>query len=121
MGCTTESVTALQKFVKLCTHVEPSPEDFLLSLGVNMIVPPHVRRGMLSRDLNNDHIVRQMTKPILLSYGELDSIVSLNMGKHISLLAKQRSYLFTQALAIPLFWEASPRFNRELREFRNSL
>jgi pimeloyl-ACP methyl ester carboxylesterase len=62
-----------------------------------------------------------MTKPILLSYGELDSIVSLNMGKHISLLAKHAKLSVYPGVGHSPFWEASPRFNRELREFRNSL
>jgi pimeloyl-ACP methyl ester carboxylesterase len=116
-----ESVAALQKFLRLCVHAEPAPEDFYFFLGYNVIVPPHVRLGLFSRHLNHDPVIERMRKPMLLSYGEQDAIVLLSMGQHIAGLAKHaRLSVYPQVGHAP-FWEAPERFNRELREFRDAV
>jgi pimeloyl-ACP methyl ester carboxylesterase len=115
-----ESVTALQKFMRLCVHAEPSPEDFYFFLGYNVIVPPHVRLGLFSRHLNNDPVIAKMRKPMLLSYGEQDAIVLLSMGQHIARLAKHAKLSVYPSVGHAPFWEAPERFNRELREFREA-
>ena len=40
-----ESSAALQRFLHLCVHDEPSAEDFYFFLGYNAIVPPYVREA----------------------------------------------------------------------------
>ena len=116
-----ESVASLQKFLRLCVHAEPAPEDFYFFLGYNMIVPPYVRLGLFSRHLDNDLVIERMRKPMLLSYGEQDAIVLLSMGHHMASLAKQaRLSVYPQVGHAP-FWEAPERFNRELREFREAV
>ena len=69
--------------MRLCVHAEPTPEDFYFFLGYNTIVPPYVRLGLFSRQLNNDPVIAQMRKPMLLSYGEQDAIVLLRIGQHL--------------------------------------
>jgi len=113
-----ESITALQKFLRLCVHAEPAAEDFYFFLGYNVIVPPYVRLGLFSRHLNNDSVVAKMRQPMLLSYGEQDVIVLLGMGHHIAGLAKHAQLSVYPDVGHAPFWEAPERFNRELREFR---
>ena len=124
-GCFSENVeectAALQTFVRLLVHEEPSPEDFYFLLGCTAIVPPHVRQALFSRNLNNDSVVEKMRRPVLLSYSEQDGIVSLNMGKHIAGLARHANLSVYQNVGHAPFWEAPERFNRELREFRESI
>jgi non-heme chloroperoxidase len=116
-----ESATALQKFMRLCVHAEPSPEDFYFFLGYNAIVPPYVRLGLFSRQLNNDPVIAKMRKPMLLSYGEQDAIVLLRMGQHIARLAQHAKLSVYPSVGHAPFWEAPERFNRELREFREAV
>ena len=116
-----ESVTALQQVLRLCVHEVPPPEDFYFFLGYNVIVPPHVRQGLFSRHLNHDPVIEKMRKPMLLSYGERDAIVLVSMGKHIAGLAKHANISIYPNVGHAPFWEASERFNRELREFRTSV
>lgn len=115
-----ESTAALQKFIRLSVHEEPSPEDFYFFLGYNMIVPPYVRLGLFSRDLNNDSSIERMRKPMLLSYGEQDAIVLPSMAQHLAGLAKHVKLSAYPNVGHALFWEAPERFNRELREFRDA-
>lgn len=53
------SMAALQEVLRLCVHKEASPEDFYFFLGYNAIVPPHVRQGLFSRNLNNDSVIEK--------------------------------------------------------------
>lgn len=115
-----ESVPALQKLVRLCVHDDPSPEDFCFFLGCSTLVPPHVRQGMMSRDVDNDPVVRRMRKPMLLSYGDADDIVP-TMARHVAGLAGHARLSTYPGVGHAPFWEASDRFNRELREFRASV
>ena len=116
-----ESVAALETLMRLCVHEEPSPEDFYFFLGYNTIVPPYVRQGLFSRNLNNDGIIEKMRKPMLLSYGEQDVLVLPAMRKHMAELAKNATLSVYPDVGHAPFWEAPERFNRELRAFRKSV
>ena len=115
-----ESVAALQKLVRLCVHEDPSPEDFCFFLGCSTLVPPHVRQGMMSRDVDNDPVVRRMRKPMLLSYGDADDIVP-TMSRHVAGLAGHARLSIYPGVGHAPFWEAPERFNRELGDFRASV
>ena len=82
-----ESVSVLERLLRLCTHAAPSPEDLYGFLGFNVSVPPSVCRGLLSRQFNHDAVVARMRKPMWLSYGAEDRIVRLRMGQQIAALA----------------------------------
>jgi pimeloyl-ACP methyl ester carboxylesterase len=114
----TESVATLQRFLRLCVHEEPSPEDFYFFLGYNAAVPPHVREGLLARHVNNDGALRGTRKPVSLVHGEADRIVSPRMCAHIRTLVPQATVAMYPNVGHMPFWEAPDRFNRELREFR---
>jgi pimeloyl-ACP methyl ester carboxylesterase len=114
-------VAALHEFLRLCVHQEASPEDLYFFLGYNAIVPPHVRQALFSRNLNNDSVIEKMRKPMLLSYGEQDAVVSPSMGEHIAGLAGHARLSTYPNAGHALFWEAAERFNSELREFRESV
>jgi non-heme chloroperoxidase len=115
----TESVSALQRFLRLCVHDQLSPADLYFFLGFNAAVPPHVRQGLLARHVNNDEIVAKTSKPMLLVYGEADQIVSPRMCTHLETLVPQAEVSTYPNVGHMPFWEATERFNRELREFRN--
>ena len=115
-----EGVEALQKLIRLCVYEEPSLDDALFFLGYNVLVPPYVRRGLLSRNVNNESVIERLRKPILLSHGEQDAIVPTKMSNHIARLARQAKLSIYPNVSHAPFWEAPERFNRELREFRNS-
>jgi len=115
-----ESLESMQAFVRLCKHAEISPEELYLTLGYGLSVPLHVRIGLLSRELNNDDVISKIRKPMLLSYGDHDAVVSLSMARHIMSLVKHAKLSVYHGIGHSPFWEASRRFNRELRELRNA-
>jgi non-heme chloroperoxidase len=113
-----ESMPALEQLVRLCAHEAPSPEDLYFLLGCNTVVPPHVRQGLLARNLNNDAVIEKMRKPMLLAYGQQDRIALPAMCSHLAALAKHAKVSSYPNVGHAPFWEAPERFNRELREFR---
>jgi non-heme chloroperoxidase len=115
----TDCVATLQRFLRLCVHEEPSPEDFYFLLGFNTIVPPYVREGLFARNVNNDNVIRGTRKPVSLVYGEADQIVSPRMCTHIETLVPHATVATYPNVGHMPFWEAPERFNRELRDFRN--
>ena len=116
-----ESVVALEKFVRLCVHDEPIPEDLYFFLGFNTIVPAHVRRGLFARNISNDAIIQNIRKPMVLIYGEHDRIARPDMCMHIARLARHAKVSCYSNVGHAPFWEAPQRFNRELREFTESV
>ncbi len=99
----------------------PAPEDLYFFLGYNTIVPPYVRQGLFSRNLNNDSVIEKIRKPMLLTYGQQDRIALPTMCTHIAELAKHAEVSSYLNVGHAPFWEAPERFNRELREFRESV
>lgn len=110
---------ALERIIRLYFRDPPSPDDLYFLLGCSVLVPPHVREAMFTRNVDNDRVVRALEKPMLLSYGEQDRIVP-TMSRHIAGLASHAQLsLYPDAGHAP-FWEAPQRFNRELRAFRRA-
>lgn len=116
-----ESVAALQKFLRMCVHEEPSAEDFYFMLGYNVIVPPHVRAGLFGRSLDNDDLLPRLRKPVLITHGDEDTIVLRDMAEyHASTISHAQTSYYPGVAHAP-FWEDAERFNREIRAFASSL
>jgi non-heme chloroperoxidase len=114
-----DSVSTLERFLRLCVHEEPSREDFYFALGYNTIVPPYVREGLFARTINNDAAIQATRKPVSLAYGEADRIVSPRMCTHLETLVPRATVATYPNVGHMPFWEAPERFNRELRDFRS--
>lgn len=116
-----ESVNALDRLIDLCIPSGISAEERYLLLGFNVVVPPHVRQGLLSRNVDNDAVVGRMSKPMLLSWGEEDAVVLPAMRDHIADLVQHAQVSTYPEVGHAPFWEASERFNRELRDLREAV
>lgn len=115
-----ESVSALRTLIRLCIPSGLSREEELLMLGFNVAVPPHVRAGLLSRNLNNDSVVAGMKKPMLITWGERDLVVLPAMLEHITGLAPHAKVSMYPGAGHAPFWDTPERFNRELRALREA-
>ena len=118
---TEETTRALQTFLRLCVYEEPSPADFYFFLGYNLIVPPYVRQGLFSRSLENDDLLPQIRKPVLITHGQKDAIVLLAAAEQNAAAIPHAQTSFYPNVGHAPFWEDAPRFNRELRAFAQAL
>ena len=89
-------------------------------LGFNVAVPPHVRAGLLSRNLNNDSVVAGLKKPMLITWTESDAVALPAMRDHLARLAPHAKVSTYPGAGHAPFWDAAERFNRELRAFREA-
>jgi pimeloyl-ACP methyl ester carboxylesterase len=112
-----ESVGALEALLRMVFYEVPAPADFYAMLGFNAIVPPHVREALFSRSLENDDLLAQIRKPVLITHGQDDAIVRPTAAEqHAAAIPHARLSLYPRVGHAP-FWEDADRFNRELREW----
>jgi non-heme chloroperoxidase len=115
------STTALQTFLRLTTHADPTPEDLYLALGYNTSVPPHVRQAMLSRTFHHDDLLERLTIPVLITHGLDDAIVLPTMSEHHARLIPHAKTSYYEGVGHTPFREDPERFNAELGAFASSL
>ena len=112
-----ENIENTLLFLKSCT-AQPLPQDELqVMLAYNMIVPPQVRGHLLGRPAPYEDALKKITVPVLVSHGVEDRVALVPMaGYTTSVITHARSSIYEAVGHMP-FWEAAPRFNRELAEF----
>jgi pimeloyl-ACP methyl ester carboxylesterase len=116
-----ESVRSLQALLRLCFVREPSPEELFLMLGYNLSVPPYVRKGLFIRTVNNDDLLPKIRKPVLITHGAADAIVTPSAAsQHKASIAHAEVQMIENAGHAP-FWEEAAAFNRRQRAFSASL
>lgn len=117
----TESVRSLAALLRLCFVRELSTEDGYRMLGYSASVPPHVRQGLLSRCFDNDDLLPKLRKPILITHGEEDAVVTPlvleQQMAHISCAEMQRM----PEVGHGCFWDDATAYNRSLAQFLERL
>jgi len=112
---TTQSVAAISQFVRDCFAVAPSIQDFYRIFGYNMMVPPAVRKGLFSRELDNDDVLSTISVPTAVVHGHADEIVLPVSGEHIqSLVTHAKTYMLEGVGHCP-FSEAPTAFDDVIR------
>jgi non-heme chloroperoxidase len=116
-----ESIPALSRFLRLCVHEEPTPQDMAFMLGMNVIVSPQVRLGLFSRSVDYADTYRAFIKPTRITHGVEDQIVTFAMGqRNFELLPHAHMSAYENCGHCP-FWEQPERYNTELGAFRRSV
>lgn len=112
-----ESVVALSSLVRMCFANELTDEEFYLMLGFNVSVPPHVRQGLFSRAFDNDDLLPKIRKPVLLSHGDADKVVSLAVNdKQMNRITTAQTHVMANA-GHGCFWDEPAAYNQRLRKF----
>jgi pimeloyl-ACP methyl ester carboxylesterase len=118
---TETAVDALDRFVRLCFHGEPSPAERYLLLGLNAVVPPRVRDAMRDRSVSHLDALETLSVPVLLSHGAHDAVVDAAAARAAAdRLPDATLSIYPDAGHTP-FREAPDRFDRELGAFLDGL
>lgn len=118
---TETSVRGLEGLLRLCFARQLSSDDLYLMLGYNVSVPPYVRQGLFSRSFDNDDLLPKIGKPVLITHGAADAIVSFAaVDQHKAAMphAQVQSMPDTGHAA---FWDDAASFNERLHAFCQSL
>jgi pimeloyl-ACP methyl ester carboxylesterase len=112
-----QSVRSLEGVLRLCFVQPPPASELYLMLGCSVLVPPHVRQGMLSRAFDNDDLLPGLRKPVLITHGGNDAIVKPEAAEqHKAGLARVDVQIMPGIGHAP-FWENAAAFNQRLRAF----
>jgi pimeloyl-ACP methyl ester carboxylesterase len=114
---TETSVRGLEGLLRLCFTRPPSQAEFYLMLGYNVSTPPYVRQGLFSRSLDNDDVLRQIRKPVLITHGVADAVVKpVVVEQHKAAMPHAQVQLMENA-GHAAFWDDTENFNARLHEF----
>ena len=108
------NIVATQRFLRACTSRPLGDDEFAAALGWNMVVPPAVRRALLSRELDGTDILASVSVPMLVAHGRDDMIALPSMAEHTLTACPAATESWYDDVGHMPFWEASDRFNREL-------
>jgi len=116
-----ESARSLDALRRLCLVTEPSAEERFLMLGYSLSVPPYVRHGLFSRSFDNDDLLPKIRKPVLITHGTDDAVVSPKVvDEHKRNMPHAQIHLMKNVSHAP-FWDDAATFNRRLRTFATDL
>lgn len=112
-----DNIRAVRPFLRAIFAKPPTQEEFEVMIAFNMVVPPAVRLGMVSRTIDRDAVMQALTVPVLVTEGEKDTLVLAAHTEHLlsCIPHAQRSFYAGIGHAPP--FEDPERFNRELAAF----
>jgi non-heme chloroperoxidase len=112
-----ENIRVVRPFLRAVFAKQPSQDEFEVMIAFNMVVPPAVRFGMVSRTIDRDTVMQALTVPVLVTEGEQDAVVLAAHTKHLlSCIPHAQASVYAEVGHAPPF-EEPERFNRELAAF----
>ena len=77
------NIQAIRAFMRGCTSRPLPSEDYEAALCWNIVVQPRVRGALVTRVINSDDVLAELTKPVLMTQGRSDTVILPAMGDHI--------------------------------------
>lgn len=115
-----ESVRSLTALLQMCFASDLRAADLYTMLGYNVSVPPYVRRALFSRVFDNDDLLPQLRKPVLITHGTSDAVVnSAVIDQQMSRIASAK--IEKMATGHACFWDDAPGYNAILQKFADGL
>jgi pimeloyl-ACP methyl ester carboxylesterase len=112
-----ENIENTIAFLKFCT-ARPLPADELQTmLAYNMMVPAKIRGHLLKRPEPYEDALKKITVPVLVTHGLEDRVALLPVARYTATVVSHAQLSLYEGVGHMPFWEATPRFNRELAEF----
>lgn len=111
------NIAAVQRFLRACTAQPLTSDDWSAALCWNMVVPAEVRGALISREIDADDVLSELSVPVLVTHGRSDAIVLPSMAEHVLDICRTAEPSWYEGVGHMPFLEAPARFNRELAEF----
>jgi pimeloyl-ACP methyl ester carboxylesterase len=107
-------LAAMLALQQALVHRELSVPEFGMLFAQSLVAAPAARAGLLSRHIDHEPTLRAWHKPLLLSHGEADQILTLRAAQDaLSFAPHAKLSVYANAGHAPQ-WEDPERFNREL-------
>lgn len=112
-----DNISAVRKLLRLIFEKQPSQDEFEELIASNMITPPVVRKGMVSRVIERDAVMQALNLPVLVAEGEKDRVVLSTHTKHLLSCIPHAQASFYAGVGHSPHMEEPGRFNGELALF----
>jgi pimeloyl-ACP methyl ester carboxylesterase len=112
-----EGRRSLEALIRLCMPRDLSAADLGRLLDESLATPAHVRRGLFSRTLDNDDLLRRLRVPVLLTSGADDAVVKTSVVEAHKALVVHAQVDLVPGAPHGVFWTDAPIFNGRLRAF----
>lgn len=119
-ACSEDQALALQtlrNFLHVAIKKPAPPEAFEFAMGWSMIVDHRVRAHLVSRNEDFTPEMKKLRKPVLVSYGADDTVVTPAMARMIGAAASDARMSEYAGVGHAPFLEDADRFNAELAAF----
>jgi pimeloyl-ACP methyl ester carboxylesterase len=104
-------------FLRACFVKQPEPDEFAAMLAYNMVIPPMVRKLIISRSPNTGDMLPKIDVPTLVTHGARDALLLIGMGRYAAeQIPNAQLSVYDEAGHSP-FYEDAPRYNAELLAF----
>jgi pimeloyl-ACP methyl ester carboxylesterase len=111
------NISTMRSFLRACPVQPISEADWETVLCFNMIVPAQVRLALVSRQIDSDDVLSEMTVPVLVTHGAEDTVVLPSMAQHVLEVCPSAEASWYEGVGHAPFLEDPERFNRELADF----
>jgi non-heme chloroperoxidase len=112
-----EGKSSLEALLGMCFANRPSDDELNRMLDYNVSVPFYVRQGLFSRAFDNDDLLPNLKKPVLITHGDQDVIVKKTAAEqHRSAIPTAELHIVENA-GHAAFWDNTDAYNKRLREF----
>jgi non-heme chloroperoxidase len=118
---TETTIAGLKGLLRLAFAQELSATEEYLMLGYSLSVPPYVRQELLSRSIDNDDLLPNIRKPVLITHGAADAIVKLAAVDQYRAAMPHAQVQLMASVGHAAFWDDAAGFNERLRAFCESL
>jgi len=118
---TESSVNALASLLRLSLAHAPSAADFYTMLGFNVSVPAFVRQALFSRTVDNDDLLPTIRKPTLITHGDSDAVVKLDVVDQVHGLVPHAEVQIVPNAGHAPFLDNASAFNRRLGAFADEV
>lgn len=116
-----ESIAGIDELWRRIPHEDLPIRDRYFMVAVTLETPPFVRRNLLRRTATHESLLPTIESPVLITHGREDTIILPRAAdEHAEAIPNARTSFYPEIGHAP-FLETPTRFNRELREFVDSL
>jgi non-heme chloroperoxidase len=109
-------LNAMLALQQALVYRELSVVEFGMLFAQSLVATPSARAGLLSRTVDHEPTLRAWRKPLLLSHGDADSIITVKAAQDAAGFAPHAKLSIYPGGGHAPHWEDPARFDRELAE-----
>lgn len=116
-----DRLEAARGFVRAMVRAPVSQPLLDAEVAAVLAVPPYARKAMVGRNLDNSDLVNRLALPVLFLMGDAERTVTADGARSLAARLSKAHVLVYEGTGHMAFLEHPERFNKDLREFMQSI